>query len=164
MNDVKILTGGGRIEYVDLAKGFCIILVAAVHVTDFFHLQFPLSDFFTAFRMPLYFFLSGLFFKRYENFLGFIKRKTNKLIFPFFFFYILTSVLLSNLLMLIGYEVRNSDVMGWSSLYAFVTPEHFPNGPIWFLLCLFWLNTIFYCVVMLSERLFATRENKWHRC
>lgn len=151
---------GGRVDYVDLAKGICITLVAAVHVLDFFGLEFPMSAAFSAFRMPLYFFLSGLFFKRYESLAGFALRKTNKLLVPFAFFYITTSVLLSNLLHAVGYDVRNVGVLGWPSLWAFVTPEQFPNGPTWFLLCLFWVNMIFYCVVLASERLSASESGR----
>lgn len=135
-----------RIAYIDLAKGFCIILVAFTHIVDFYDRPYALSGFFTAFRMPLYFFLSGLFFKPYEGFIGFAKRKVNKLIIPFFFFYLTTWVLLSNALHAVGYDVRNTDALGLRSLWAFVTPEQFPNGPIWFLLCLFWVNMIFYAI------------------
>lgn len=134
--------------------------MAAVHVLDFFGLEFPMSAAFSAFRMPLYFFLSGLFFKRYESLAGFALRKTNKLLVPFAFFYITTSVLLSNLLHAVGYDVRNVGVLGWPSLWAFVTPEQFPNGPTWFLLCLFWVNMIFYCVVLASERLSASESGR----
>lgn len=108
--------------------------------------------------MPLYFFLSGLFFKPYEGFGGFLRRKTNKLIIPFFFFYLLTSVLLSNALHWVGYDVRNVDSLGWRSLWAFITPEQFPNGPIWFLLCLFWVNVIFYAVYLAAHRLFSSER------
>lgn len=103
--------------------------------------------------MPLYFFLSGLFFKRYENFSGFALRKTNKLIIPFFFFYLLTSVLFANALHWFGYEVRNADAIGIQSLWAFITPGHFSNGPIWFLLCLFWVNILFYCIILISDHI-----------
>lgn len=160
MDSCLNFNGRGRVDYVDLAKGICITLVAAVHVLDFFGLEFPMSAAFSAFRMPLYFFLSGLFFKRYESLAGFALRKTNKLLVPFAFFYITTSVLLSNLLHAVGYDVRNVGVLGWPSLWAFVTPEQFPNGPTWFLLCLFWVNMIFYCVVLASERLSASESGR----
>ena len=152
--------GGGRIEFIDLAKGFCIILVVAVHTADFCNVGFPLHTVIKSFRMPLYFCVSGLFFKRYEDFSGFLKRKTNKLAIPFFFFYLLTSVLLANALHYVGFEVRNSQYLGWQSLYSFITPEKFPNRPIWFLLCLFWVNTIFYGIVALSEKIFKEEGSR----
>ena len=45
------------------------------------------------FRMPLYYFLSGLFFKPYNGFFNFAIRKANKLLIPFFFFYFCTGVI-----------------------------------------------------------------------
>ena len=57
-----------RMEFLDLAKGICIILVVAFHMTKFYHLDMPAANFFKSFRLPLYFFLSGLFFKTYSGF------------------------------------------------------------------------------------------------
>ncbi len=48
-----------RIEFIDLAKGICILLVITVHVTSF---NVPVIQ---SMRMPLYYILSGLFFKDY---------------------------------------------------------------------------------------------------
>lgn len=131
-------------------------LVVALHAGDFS------SETLTAFRMPLYFFLSGLFFKRYESFAGFAKRKINKLLIPFVFFYLVTSVLLANLLSMAGYGIDEShvDTLGWRSLWAFVYPENFPNRFIWFLLCLFWVNLIFYFLSLLSGRLCEGRSER----
>lgn len=101
--------------------------------------------------MPLYFFLSGLFFKLYDGFGSFFVKKVNKLLIPFFFFYLLTSVVLPNILhSFFGYHFET--VIGWPSLYAFVYPEVFPNIPIWFLWCLFISNIIFYLLVLVSRR------------
>ena len=74
-----------RIDFIDLAKGFCIVLVVFTHVNSYFNLSYPLQETLSIFRMPLYFFLSGLFFKNYEGFCGFVKRKVNKLLIPFLF-------------------------------------------------------------------------------
>lgn len=42
----------------------------------------------SSFTMPLYFFVSGLFFKSYEGFGGFLARKVDKLLVPFLIFYL----------------------------------------------------------------------------
>ena len=143
-----------RIDFIDLAKGFCIILVVWSHCLNFIGLATPLNLMLGAFRMPLYFFLSGLFFKQYEGFVGFLKRKINKLLIPFLFFYVIGAILLPNLLNLVGYTVRNCNTLGITSLYAFFSPtiRTFPNGPIWFLICLFWLNVLFYGIFLLSSQ------------
>lgn len=148
-----------RIEFIDLAKGFCIILVVLTHVNTHFHIKYPLQMELQVFRMPLYFFLSGLFFKQYENIVGFVKRKINKLLIPFAFFYFIGSFLIPNVLHLFGYDVRNASVLGIKSLYTYLIPTQrdFPNGPIWFLLCLFNVNLIFYCLYLLCKKC-----NKYH--
>ena len=71
-----------RIDFVDLTKGVCIILVVMAHVGGAFE-QLDTNSMLSCFRMPLYFFISGVFFKSYEGLLGFILRKINKLIIPF---------------------------------------------------------------------------------
>ena len=138
-----------RIEWIDLAKGFCIILVVLQHVSELTHVDYPLSLQAFGFRMPLYFILSGLFFKQYEGFLGFIKRKTNKLLIPFLFFYFFTTFvpyfvfLLPDELHFITYNLK---------LFFFHDRIMF-NSPIWFLLCLFEVNLIFYFVQWLAQKI-----------
>lgn len=140
-----------RIQFIDLAKGLCISLVVLFHVNRRFDLNPELFKLLSTFRMPLYFLLSGLFFKEYENFLGFLKRKTNKLLIPFLFFYLITSFLMPNILYQFGYTVDKTESLGFSGLWAFWSKEQFSNGPIWFLWCLFVLNILFYCVYLLSK-------------
>lgn len=123
-----------RIDFIDLAKGVCIILVVMGHCGT--PIGFPG---FEIVRMPLYFILSGLFFKDYGGGYNFFIRKSNKILFPFIFFYLL------------GYAVFYSIkifapellVTGARGILDVFTNRQFFNGPIWFLLCLFWCNIIF---------------------
>lgn len=125
-----------RIVWIDLAKGICIFLVVFHHVTVALNIDYPFSTQLTSFRMPLYFILSGLFFKQYEGFVGFLKRKTNKLLIPFLFFLLITSVLPC-------WFIRHD-----LSLKYFFTEMNGPlyNYTIWFLLCLFEINLLFYFI------------------
>ena len=134
------------------------MLVVLTHCTGHIGVGLPYSSAISSFRMPFYFILSGLFFKTYESFNGFLKRKVNKLLIPFFFFYVTTTILLPLCLRTIGYDVRNVDVVGIKLLYAFIYPIHqtYSNFPIWFLLCLFWCNFLFYIVFLLSDKLSAS--------
>lgn len=144
-----------RIEFIDLAKGLCILLVVWQHTASTFELPtYPFKVALSSFRMPLYFFLSGLFFKNYENFFGFVKRKTNKLLIPFVFFYIATSVFLPYILAY--FHLRPAP--GEGALWAFFWKEYFPNIPIWFLLGLFWTNLMFYFILFLSKKFHARLE------
>ena len=95
--------------------------------------------------MPLYFVLSGLFFKDYGK-VSLIK-KTNKLLIPFFTFYIL------------------GDIFYWTAFKIGalpISPKPYPiidffwggtpcNLPIWFLLCLFDCYVIFLFITRVSR-------------
>ena len=135
-----------RIEYIDLAKGMCILLVVVFHIFVYYHISMPAGYFFRAFRMPLYFFLSGVFFKTYGGFGNFLKKKTNKLLIPFIFFYLTLSVFISIFLYsvfgIVIEKAVNFDIL--PALTEFITRENFPNSPIWFLLSLFEVNLLFY--------------------
>ncbi len=134
-------TGGNRIPYFDLAKGVCILLVIWFHLG----VHTPFDPYLNAVRMPLYVFLSGLFFKTYGGILQLIRKKTKRLLIPFFFFYLTTSVLLPILahnLLGINFETGQD----WRLLYAFLTYHDFPNIPLWFLWGLFMLNVAFYAL------------------
>lgn len=69
-------------HYLDLAKGVCILLVVLFHFNDFR----PIFLLLTQLRMPLYFFLSGVFFRTYNDSSTFLKKKINNLIIPLIFF------------------------------------------------------------------------------
>ena len=136
-----------RIEYIDLAKGICITLVVCFHLTLFYDTSLPLDHFFKAFRMPLYFFLSGCFFKAYEGFSGFIKRKINKLLIPFGFFFVVCSFLIPNILGHYGVNIR---YLPMNQMLHALFDEYYPSGQIWFLLCLFEINVFFYIIYLFA--------------
>ena len=128
-----------RIQYIDLAKGICIIMVVLYHIAKYYDTSLLVNSFFKLIRMPLYFFLSGVFFKSYRGFFDFFKRKTNKLLIPFVFWYLLLSVCLSLLLFHL-YEIkmdRMEETGFWGALTSFWYREDFPNSAIWFLFIFF---------------------------
>jgi len=151
-----------RIEYIDLAKGICIFFVLFFHISQLYGFQShhdsrpiaiaitSINDVIGVFRMPLYFFLSGCFFKSYNGFFDFLKKKTNKLLIPFVFFYIVISFIVPNILSRLGlwvvfYQPLRRIFDAW--LFDF-----YPSVPIWFLLCLFWMGLIFYGIYCLSNK------------
>lgn len=134
-----------RIQYFDLAKGFCILLVVWFHLQEQYGIVTYVDSYVTAIRMPLYFFLSGFFFKTYKGMSSFIVKKTRKLLIPFAFFYLTTSVMLPILAhRILGMTFATGH--DWRLLYAFLTYDSYPNIPLWFLLALFQLNVAFYLV------------------
>ena len=137
------MPGKKRIEYIDLAKGICILLVVSMHVAPDIGGGY---GFLTCLRMPLYYCLSGMFFKQYGGFNSFLIKKTDKLLLPFLAWY------------LIGYLVY------YIRVFAIGEPEHifritdlftepeFYNGSLWFLLSLFWCNLLFYPITKISDK------------
>lgn len=143
-----------RIDYIDVAKGLCMVLVVWQH-THTYYLDLQTGEFWMeAFRMPLFFLISGMFFKMYSCWNEFIRRKFNTLIFPFLFYYLLLSVLVPNLLALMGYEgLRQESKLGWASLFNCIFEKSYSNNPIWFLIALIWMNLLFYSFHKLSKRI-----------
>ena len=126
-----------RIEFIDLAKGVCILLVVIVHCGLPLTIPGCLN-----LRMPLYFILSGIFFKTYNGLCDFILKKTNKLLVPFLFFYLIAYI---------AYYIVNMVAPGLiksdaSDIFDVFTQRQYFNGPIWFLICLFWSNIYFYLI------------------
>lgn len=142
--NMNMSTNTNRIDYIDLAKGFCILLVIFHHVALYYHYRYSGWIPLRSFRMPLYYILSGIFFRQYSGFFDFIKRKTNKLVIPFIFFYLLLSVPLT--IFMKHYSILDA-------LLNFVYDNKFKNGSVWFLLSLFEVNIIFYLILSVSNRL-----------
>lgn len=129
-----------RIEFIDLAKGVCILMVVMGH--SGFPIDIPGWE---IVRMPLYFILSGLFFKDYGSFMNFLVQKTNKILIPFLFFYLL-GYMAFYLIQMIVPQLLITEARGIFDLFD---NRQFFNGPIWFLLALFWCN-VFFCTICLS--------------
>ncbi len=131
-----------RIEWIDLAKGFCIMLVVWWHIKELYSNR-GFTDrsvlLYSAnyFRMPLYFLLSGLFFKTYGHYLEFLRRKVNHLLIPFIVFAIL------GVAYCLLFPKKLPPLRTWQSFYPYVT--------IWFLLCLFLMNNLFFFIHRISE-------------
>ena len=64
-----------RIEYIDALRGFTMILVVAVHIYSYCFMQLKVEEydlsynnFFGLFRMPLFYFISGFVFYKYDRY------------------------------------------------------------------------------------------------
>ncbi|MGN0232592.1 MAG: acyltransferase family protein [Muribaculaceae bacterium] len=124
-----------RIEIFDFMKGFCIAMVIADHSNlhfDSVHIQNMLD----AVRMPLYFFLSGIFFKEYTCYADFALRKTCKLIIPYLFFALIYGVVVT---------VDKAFGGTFPSACQLKAMIFLPsNAPLWFLRCLFIVYSMYY--------------------
>lgn len=134
-----------RIDYFDLMKGVCIVLVVISHCCEEYDIIMGNEHIWSMLehlRMPLYFFLSGLFFKQYSGFIDFVVRKFNKLIIPFLFFVVITVVpkLLSGEIPCELLFVKKH--FAWMIKYS---------GYLWFLRALFFANILYYVYDKLVE-------------
>lgn len=117
------------------AKGVCIVLVVFNHcgfqLTDRFYLLQHL-------RMPLYFFISGLFFRDYGGLAKTMLRKADRLLLPLALF---TAI-----------AIATGAVVRISRGEPLVMSDYISDGQIhvtglWFLLCLFWQSMICHALV-----------------
>jgi fucose 4-O-acetylase-like acetyltransferase len=111
---------------VDIAKGISIILVVFGH--SLLRKRYPeVHDIFSLIRMPLFYFLSGIFFKPFLSPKQFILKKTDQLLKPYF------GTLLIVVLVMV-FTVRNES-LGALSGVLYSTGQTLWNSwvPMWFL-------------------------------
>ncbi len=141
-----------RVEHIDIAKGMTITCVALFHskVTPFIP---EIIDAMSLFRMPLFFFLSGVFFSAGVAPKTFFQKKSEALLKPYFF--ILLLVFCINVLLgrqglwwqFKGIFYGNGDTIQWI--------------PLWFLTHLFALYCFSYMLINYSFFKECTDTGKW---
>lgn len=120
-----------RIDYIDYIKGFAILWIVWWHtchpsfVNPYYH-------------VPLFFVISGLFFKP-NNFKFFLKKKVETILVPFVFFYLVSYIYRMGIHI---WDIRTMSGFPWLNIFDIF--KCMPNGdylwvnvPIWFLPCLF---------------------------
>lgn len=161
INDQRgLLLKKSRISWIDTAKGICILLVVFQHTSIFTQIDYLFKQDFLTFRMPLYFILSGLFFKTYEGFFGFCKRKFNKLVIPYIFFFSFGGVVLPILLSrFFSIRIWSYSDYGFEAFRLIFNEKYICNPSIWFLFCLFLTNIYFYGIAELSKYILRSFDN-----
>lgn len=111
-----------------------------------------------SFRVPMYYFLSGLFFKTYSGFGEFARKKVNNIIVPLVFFYLVAAVW-AFCIKVWPIQVKGTVPFEWKGLLDIFTDPRFNgttgwhfNAPLWFLLSLFWVNVIYYGINAVTGR------------
>lgn len=128
-----------RIAYIDLLKGVCIVLIVAIHC-NLFSEERNVAPALTAMRVvPLFFFLSGLFFRPYSGLREFLLRKINTLLVPYLFFQLAFGIGLL-LTAALTHTLRDYPPV------AFVRFFTVDNGPLWYLRCLLVINLVYYAL------------------
>lgn len=127
-----------RINFIDFAKGIGILLIVMCHVGI---KQEQIYIFYAA-QVPLFFVLSGLFFEKSYQKGRFIIKKVNTILAPFMVYYLLSYVIFYILKAVVG--GTNPMVSNYSGAFDILSQRLLFNGPIWFLLCLFEVELMFY--------------------
>lgn len=137
-----------RIGYIDLVKGISIICVVWVHS----HIPpFWLTSFLVNF---VFFFISGLFFNRQQKSLRkLIIKNYERIIIPFLFFYIASYPFR---LIVHFWDNRTLSTFDWLCILDVFSwnpnPDYlFVNVPLWFLLCLFFINIFYFTIRKLPD-------------
>ncbi len=129
-----------RQVYLDAAKGIGMLLIVCAHTG----VSFPIPMLSNV-KVALFFLISGLFFipKASLPFNDYLKGDVMRIIVPFAIFYIFSYIL---------FYVGKAFVPGFTEmteangiLDCFTQKQYF-NGPIWFLMCLFWIRLFCYFI------------------
>lgn len=134
-----------RVLYLDLLKCLGMFIVVQGHIhTDYGWFSLPLHSF----VIPLYFFLSGLTFRRskFPNFKSFLKHRLKSLMLPYFIFSIATWCVWA------GYNyIIKTDVNYLFPLLQTIFAQGsgnflIHNVPLWFVPCLFVVECLYYFI------------------
>ena len=149
---------GSRVECVDVAKGVGIMFVILGHMIDSFDAPLLwLYPFIYLFHVPLFFFLSGLFFRQEERWIPFLKKKFLRLYVP----YVLANVFFFFVEWFRARSMGNlyDGTLSWSDLWYAVLGmwpvTSMLSRPTWFILVLFRACIIYKLLIALL------RGNRW---
>lgn len=120
-----------RVEYIDIAKGIGILLVALAHA-DVSLVSPYLHRFIYSFHMPLFFFLSGYFFNPEVPFWALLKKRFNTILKPY-----LVTILLIYIVSLSFTNMRFATVFGRIAKSLYATGYYIDWVQLWFLPSLF---------------------------
>lgn len=135
-----------RIEWIDFLKFVAIFFVVFTHAG----MPTIIDNYFRVFRMPVFFFLSGYFFKS-SPFGQFLIKRVKSLLVPYFVFPIVIFYFWFAVYLLIGEQFPENMNALWISLFTY-NADISPFAAVqWFLTCLFVTEIIFYWIVRVSK-------------
>ena len=142
-----------RINTLDIAKGIAMILVVFAHVNytpDILVLIY-------SFHMPLFFMISGMLFRKekYSNIIQFLKRRIKTLIIPYLLFSLsaLVYVYISERMFPGLFDISKVQYIGYfKQIFLAQGSKPVLNTPLWFVLCLFAVEIMYYFISKLKAR------------
>ena len=136
-----------RMEYIDMMKGFAMILVILGHI---WYIPQPLKICIYFFHIPLFFFLSGFTFsiKKYTSFKPFFMKKFKTIMLPYFL--LNTGVFMFKSIMLYPENILKIDILYFIKALLLADRLHI-YYQLWFLTSLFLAELVSYFVVKFSN-------------
>lgn len=129
-----------------MVKGIAILLVIIGHTAKGFGLLIPVIS---SFHMPLFFIVSGYFYKE-KNFFDLLKRDSKSLLLP----YLLVSVLFIIYGIVTGIWQHNPDkAVFWIDAFLKAGKDECAIGPLWFLLAMFWCRLFYNLLFRLVKKI-----------
>lgn len=131
-----------RIDYIDLLKGFAIIWIVWFHTKN----HPIIIDLF--YHVPIFFFLSGVFYKQ-RLWPDFIKTITKSLLVPFIFFYILSYPLCIGLFVWQHGNIQGFNWLSILDIFHIASDDRnylSINVALWFLICLFFVELYYFFI------------------
>lgn len=126
-----------RIKYIDLYRGIGIILMILGHL----HISDGFSKYIHAFHMPMFFFISGFFWKGAKSpFFVFIRKKAKSLLVPYILYWILNMIVRT---------VLTSKIITLDNFYHFLfepTEGMSIASALWFLVALFFCEILYWFI------------------
>ncbi len=141
----------GRYEYLDIAKGIGILTVVWAHIL----LIGWSHQLIYAFHMPLFFFISGMLFKKekYSSFMDFIKRRFLRL-FPSYVAYSIVTWVIWALFRFIRHDEVDSYIMPLCQTIIAQGSGEFMvhNSALWFVPCLFAVELMYFSIAKFQTK------------
>lgn len=128
-----------RITYLDSVRGVCMLMIITQHVGAYI----PIPHFHTS-QTAAFFLLSGMFLSVKSSFKVFLRKNVERIMLPFLFFYIVSYVLFYLGIFFVSGFGEMTEASGIFD--CFVQKQYF-NGPLWFLLALFWIKIMSFPIV-----------------
>ncbi|EOO64763.1 acyltransferase family protein [Bacillus cereus] len=134
-----------RIQAIDIVRGITISLVVMGHT----EVPSQINNFFSAFRMPLFFMVSGYLLnvtKHTNNFNNFINSRIWRLLIPYF-----SACIVFYVIWLLRQNLWTNNAIYWYEpilgIFYGNGEQLYVNTPLWFLVCLFCSELIFLSIM-----------------
>lgn len=149
-NKSTLINASGRLDYIDIAKGLGMLTIIWGHIC----LSGLSHAIVYAFHIPLFFFLSGLVFapQKYVSFGVFLKKRLKGLLIPYVVYSVLTWIVWACYSYLTHAQVNSYWMPLLQTLIAQGSEGYLVhNVPLWFVMCLFLVQVIYYFLSKLKD-------------